>query len=177
VGRSATSVVADLGFSLRIRGDLSDVAELMRALLRDAAFAADLDGALADSPALRERFTQVAQTGLMLLRNPERRRRVGGRDWGSRRLFDQVRDRDADFVLLRQALREVRAELCDAAAALAFAAELPRRSVRCRWLSRPSPFAEAWTQEGTGPAQTAESPAEALRRLHARLMGDGHAAG
>ena len=65
----------------------------------------------------------------MLLRNPlGRGRRVGGRDWGERRLFDQVRARDPDFVLLRQAAREVRADLCDAAAALRYVEELARSS-------------------------------------------------
>ena len=46
-----------------------------------------------------------------------RRRRVGGRDWAERRLFDQVRAVEADFVLMREAHREVREICCDGRAA------------------------------------------------------------
>src|SRR5205807_976809 len=113
---------------------------------------ADLDQALAHSVTLRERFQRVALTGLMLLRNPlGRRRRVGGPDWAERRLFEQVRTAAPDFVLLRQAVREVREESCDGEVARAYLAELPRLVLRCRRLPRPSPFVEAWTQLAAGP--------------------------
>jgi ATP-dependent Lhr-like helicase len=173
-GRSATSIVADLGFSLRVRGTVDDVPAVMRRLLGAEGFDADLDEALADSVALRERFRRVALTGLMLLRHPEgARRRVGGRSWGERRLFEQVQAHDPQFVLLQEARREVRASLCDAAAGLHFAEEVPRLTLRCRWLPRPSPFAETWTQSAAGPAESVETPAEALQRLHALLTGRG----
>jgi len=111
-------------------------------------------------------------TGLMLLRQPlGQRRRVGGADWGDRRLFDQVRAGQPDFVLLRQASREAREEVCDARGARGFLEELPRRMLRLRRLPHPSPFVEGWTDLVSGPAGTAESPAEALRRLHAALTG------
>ena len=103
----------------------------------------------------------------MLLRNPlGRGRRVGGRDWGERRLFDQVRARDPDFVLLRQAAREMRADLCDAAAALRYVEELARfaRSAAggCRGRRRSS---RAGRRRRKGAADPVETPAEALRRL------------
>jgi ATP-dependent Lhr-like helicase len=174
-GRAADSVVADLGFALLVRGAVTaPVPELLRTLLAGDGFAADLEAALAESPALRERFGQVAITGLMLLRNPDGgRRKVGGPSWGERQLFDQVRARDADFVLLRQAMRELRAERCDAESALRFVETLPRRTFKCRRLSRPSPFAEHWTQSASGASEEAETPADALRRLHAVLTGAG----
>jgi len=71
-------------------------------------------------------------------------------------------------VLLRQALREVR-EVCDSAMARQYAARLAEVTVRCRWLSAPSPFARAWTQEMLGAVESPGSPAEALQRLHAQL--------
>src|SRR5262249_47260591 len=124
---------------------------------------------------LRTRFGRVAQTGLMVLRQPEgRKRRVGGGDWNERRLFEGVRSHDPDFVLLRQSLRELRQELCDARAALEYARQLPALTVRCRWLSVPSPFAAAWTQL-EGVWEEALTPAEALARLHAELTGGGDA--
>lgn len=171
-GRAAASIVADLGFALLVRGDLGkDVAQSLRSLLDSPSFEADLDAALEGSALMRERFQGVAQTGLMLLRQPlGQPRRVGGRDWGARRLFDRVQAHDRDFVLLRQARHEVRSELCDAAAAGAFVRELERLPLRCRWLNAPSPFVESWTQMGAGAAENVETPAEALLRLHAALV-------
>jgi ATP-dependent Lhr-like helicase len=171
-GRSASSVVADLGFVLRLRGELPDLAGAVRALLAAEGFRDELDAGLTDSEALRARFAQVAQTGLMLLRNPEgRQRKVGGADWGERRLFEQVRAHDGDFVLLRQALAEIRDEVCDAASALDYAGRLPLLTVRCRRLARPSPFAGAWTQQERGEPDSSRTAAEALARLHAELTG------
>jgi ATP-dependent Lhr-like helicase len=128
---------------------------------------------------LRHRFARVAQTGFMLLRNPEgRRRRVGGANWPERRLFEQVQARNANFVLLRQALAEIRASQCDADAAERYLRQLPDLAIHCRWLRQPSPFAVAWTQPGVGDTGQTQSPAEALMQLHAELtrgQGDAHA--
>jgi ATP-dependent Lhr-like helicase len=173
LGRAADSVVGDLGFALLVRGAVrSPIPELIRQLLAANALDADLDAALAASPTLRERFARVATTGLMLLRNPVGgKRKVGGRTWGERQLFDRVQAHDPDFVLMRQALHEVRTELCDGSTGRQFAEKLPRLNVKCRWLSAPSPFAEGWTQLESGPGADAESPTDALRRLHAALTG------
>jgi ATP-dependent Lhr-like helicase len=176
-GRSALTIVADLGFALVPRGGPlsaanADIPALARRLLEPAGFDADLDGVLADGESVRGRFNCVAVTGLMVLRNPlgRRKRRVGGRDWAERRLFDQVRARDPGFVLLRQAQREVRASCCDTDAARAYVGTLPALAVRCRWLAQPSPFARAWTQEAVGAMESVETPAQALERLHAALF-------
>jgi Lhr-like helicase len=174
--------VADLGFALLLPTPLpasdDEPARMLRTLLAAPGFDADLDAALEDSGAVRERFRRVALTGLMLLRQPlGRERRVGGRDWAERRLFDRVRAHDRDFVLLRQAAREVRDDLCDAAAARAYVADLEARPLRCRRLPYPSPFVEGWTQTGAGAAESVETAAEVLERLHATLLGGAADAG
>jgi ATP-dependent Lhr-like helicase len=172
-GLRCTSMVADLGFALVCLPAPELRPDDFRALLSAKNFDPDLDEALAGSVALRERFRRTALTGLMLLRNPlGGRRKVGGQDWPERRLFDRVVAADPDFVLLRQARRELRDEACDAPAALAYLEELPRRTVRCRWLAAPSPFVQGWTQLAAGPAETFESPAEVLERLHAQLTAE-----
>jgi ATP-dependent Lhr-like helicase len=170
-GRPARSLVTDLGLMLSVAGGEVGPDDWRR-LLSVEGFDADLAMALRESPALRARFQRVALTGLMLLRHPGGRRpRVGGRDWGERRLFDQVRRGDPDFVLLRQAERELRSDLCDGEAARGLALALPRCVVRCRRLAQVSPFVEAWGPVAAGPADGAEAPDEALRRLHAALTG------
>jgi ATP-dependent Lhr-like helicase len=171
-GWALTSTVADLGFALFWSVPAELTPPEWRTLLTSEGFEADLEGALANSDTLRERFRRVALTGLMLLRNPlGRRRKVGGPDWAERRLFEKVRREDPEFVLLRQALREVRAETCDAGAAETFLRALPRRNFHCRRLAQVSPFAESWTQAAPGPTEITETPDEALLRLHADLVG------
>jgi ATP-dependent Lhr-like helicase len=174
LGRSVSSMVADLGLLLCIGGpELTD--DDWRGLFDANGFGADLDAALKDDALLRMRFGQVAQTGLMVLRNPlGGRRKVGGADWVNRRLFEQVRSLAPAFVLMRQAAREAH-ESCDARAALTFAESVPRLTLRRRYLAAPSPFAQHWSQQVAGPQESAESPEEVLRRLHAALTGGLHA--
>jgi ATP-dependent Lhr-like helicase len=172
--QAVRSLVADLGFQLSVGVGFELTPERLRALLSAQGFEADLSAALAGSVALRERFRRVALTALMLLRNPlGPRRRVGGPDWAQRRLVQQVREAAPDFVLLRQAEREMRAECGDAGAARRFLDALPNWTLRVRRLPEVSPFATAWTQLAAGPEEQAETPEEALRRLHARLTGAG----
>src|SRR5262249_40169540 len=176
LARGPSPTAPDLGFALPLRSAAALSADDWRALLSAEGFDADLSAAIADCETLRERFRRVALTGLMLLRNPlGRRRRVGGDDWAERRLFGEVRAGDPNFVLLRQALREVRQGGCGAHAAPGFLGELPRLTLRCRRLPRVSPFVESWTQVVAGPVQSVESPADALRKLHAALTGAGGA--
>jgi ATP-dependent Lhr-like helicase len=90
-GRAVVTAVADLGLTLSVRGEKALGADLFRKLFAVEAFDQDLASALAESDLLRERFRRVALTGLMILRNPQgRRRRVGGPDWAQRRLFERI---------------------------------------------------------------------------------------
>jgi len=175
-GRAVIPIVADLGLALLVRGgplaEGPELADLFRLLLDVRDFDIDLNASLTASDLLRQRFQRVALTGLMLLRNPlGRKRRVGGPDWGERRLFEQVQAHDPDFVLLRQAAREVRTDCCDVRTAREYVERLPGRAIRCRWLTQVSPFASSWTQAEVGEPEGLESPAEALQRLHAALQG------
>jgi ATP-dependent Lhr-like helicase len=172
-GRTITSQVADLGFSVFTPNSVQLKPSDWEALLAVTGFDAHLDDAVAASPALRERFRRAALVGLMLLRRPlGAARRVGGPDWAERRLFDQVLAAEPDFVLLRQARREVRGEWA-AATARAYLEELPGCTLRCRWLRSVSPFAQGWTQVVSGPIEAVESPVEVLQRLHDILTRDG----
>src|SRR5439155_1055480 len=123
--RPVISVVADLGFALWAHTPADLTPEDFRTLLAGEGFEEELRRCLADSLVLRERFRRVALVGLMLLRHPlGQRRRVGGSTWGERRLFDQVRASCPDFVLLRQAEREIHADVCDVAAAHTYLGQL-----------------------------------------------------
>jgi ATP-dependent Lhr-like helicase len=143
--RHAETLAADLGVLLYVRGTNPLAAPTWRTMLAIERWDEDFRTALDDSWLLRERFAAVAMTGLMLLRHPMGgRRKVGGGDWAERRLFDQVRAADPEFVLLRQAERETAHDVCDCTAALNFLREMPRLLICCRWLNEPSPFAAGW---------------------------------
>ena len=179
-GRAARSVVADLGLVLQLRGTVpADLTppQLLRQFL-DRAAVPGRSGRRAGRCGDRARcFARVAVTGLMLLRNPTgSRRKVGGADWGERRLYDQVTARDADFVLARQAAREVRADWCDAAAAMRLCGGITPFDDPLSAFTRTSPFAEHWTQTLIGSARRrSKPPGDSLQRLHAMLNGRRHA--
>jgi ATP-dependent Lhr-like helicase len=134
-GRRALSLVTDLGFLLVLLGEEQITAAHWRTLLAAERFEEDLAVALDGSEVLRAQFQCVAQTGLLVPRNPTR-------SW----FVSRVWDAGSDFVLMRQARREV----SNADAARAFVQRLPRLTVRCRRLAELSPFAMGWgrTQPG-----------------------------
>jgi ATP-dependent Lhr-like helicase len=66
-------------------------------------------------------------------------------------------------------------DLLDTPSALAWLGSGP--SVRFRVLDALSPFAAAWVEPGVAEPLAFESPAEALRRLHARLASAGKPGG
>ena len=78
----------------------------------------------------------------MVLRQPLRGRpKVGGSAWAANRLFDSLQAMDADFVLLRQARREL-VESAEAMALRHFLAETASRDLVIRPLAEPSPFGQ-----------------------------------
>ncbi len=171
-GRNLGLSVADLGWSIRI-DDVDganglDLASIDPLLDRDG-FAVDVLEGLDRGELPARRFQQVAATGLMVLRNsePGRRVRVGGLNWVSKRLYPLVKAACPDHPLLRETRREVLEDLLDVPAALRWLNERP--AVRFRSLSAQSPFAAAWIEPGQVDSLQFEPPAEALRRLHARL--------
>ncbi|MGE3820303.1 MAG: Lhr-like helicase, partial [Isosphaeraceae bacterium] len=136
-----------------------------------AGFTDDVLEGLDRGELMARRFRHVATTALMVLRNPEGgRRRVGGTLWVGSRLYPLVKASCPDHPLLRETRREVLEDLLDVPAALAWLGRAP--SLRFRTLDGPSPFATAWIDPGgvaRGEPLRFESPADALRRLHARL--------
>jgi len=150
-GADPIAFAADLGIYLLIPGNASINADGIRHLLDATMFADDFQQHLTSSDLLQQTFARIAQTGLMVLRNPAgRKRKVGGKDWTERRLFNQIRERVSDFVLLRQAEREAIHGTCDLASALAFVEQLSRLPIQVRHLAKPSPFGESLLNGGMG---------------------------
>jgi ATP-dependent Lhr-like helicase len=168
-GRNLTLAVADLGWSIRLPEGAVLAVDEIAPLLDPDRLADDVLEGLDRGELLARRFRHVAATALMVLRNPERGRkvRVGGLNWVSTRLFPMVRAACPDHPLLRQTRREVLDDLLDVPAAARWLASPP--SIRFRRLPAVSPFAAAWIEPASSEALQFESPGDALRRLHARL--------
>ncbi len=170
-GVAPVAMAADLGFLLVLEGAADVAPATWRALLTADGFAADFGRGLRQSPLLRERFAQVAQTGLMVLRHPQGRKlKVGGASWEREQLFDQVRALAPEFLLLRQAECEAAASACDLAAALAFAVRVPRLQVRQRRLAEASPFADSLLAGQAGPVDRVVQANDALDQLQMELL-------
>jgi ATP-dependent Lhr-like helicase len=160
--------VADMGWSFAFPDGVRFGPDDLPALLDPAGFHDDVLDGLDRGELLARRFRHVAATALMVLKNPEGgRRRVGGLLWVSQRLYPLVKAACPDHPLLRETRREVLEDILDAPTALTWLAERPE--VRFRSLDAVSPFAAAWVDPGQGDALRFESPADALKRLHARL--------
>jgi ATP-dependent Lhr-like helicase len=178
-GRDLTLSAADLGWSIRLPDDARIVADDLPALLDPANLADDVLEGLDRGDLPARRFRHIAGTAMMVLRNPEGgRRRVGGLLWVSTRLYPLVKASCPNHPLLRETRREVLEDLLDTPTALSWLERRP--PLRFRALDGPSPFAAAWIEPGASAGETGpgvvtgepvrfESPAEALRRLHARL--------
>ncbi len=143
--RKARHVSSNLGFLVFVESDRGLGEPAWRHLLSLAEWDADLDELLGSSPLVGEHFARVAQTGLMVLRNPlGGRRKVGGRDWAERRLFQQVEAGDPDFVLLRQTRREILAQKMRFDLAHAWLTQMSAFPWQVRWLNETSPIAQTW---------------------------------
>ena len=144
--------------------------ESIRSLFALEGFAADVLEGLDRGELLARRFRHVAATALMVLRNPEpgRRVRVGGLNWVSTRLYPLINSTCPDHPLLRETRREVLEDILDVPAAAHWLASEP--PIRFQALDELSPFAAAWIEPDGAEILRFEPPADALRRLHARLV-------
>jgi ATP-dependent Lhr-like helicase len=171
-GRDLALTVADLGFAIRLPEGSQLLADDLPALLSPDRFADDVLDGLDRGELPARRFRHVAATALMVLRRPDGgRTRVGGMLWVSNRLYPLVKACCPDHPLLRETRREVLDDVLDSRSALLWLSSGP--TVRFRSLDGPSPFAVAWIDAGGADALRFESPGDSLRRLHARLTGQG----
>ncbi len=168
-GRDLNLTVADLGWSIALPEGASLALADIPPLLSPDHFEDDVLDGLDRGELLARRFRHVAATAMMVLRRPEGgRTKVGGLLWVSQRLYPLVKAACPDHPLLRETRREVLHDILDAPAARAWLASAPL--IRFRALDGPSPFASAWIDPGGPEPVKFDDPADALRRLHERLV-------
>ncbi len=168
-GRDLALQAADLGWSIRLPEGARIAAEDLPSLTTVDGLADDVLEGVDRGDLAARRFRHVAATALMVLRNPERgkRVRVGGLLWVSSRLYPLVKAACPNHPLLRETRREVLRDVLDVDAAARWLAAGP--SLRLRVLSAPSPFTLAWIAPGADEPLHFDTPADALKRLHARM--------
>ena len=170
-GRDVALSVSDLGFAARVPEDATLAREDLPALLASDRFEEDVLEGIDRGELPAKRFRHVAATALMVLRRPEGGRvRVGGMQWVSNRLYPLVKAACPTHPLLRETRREVLEDVLDSRSARAWIESGP--AIRFRTLDGPSPFTAAWIDAGGSEPIRFESPGDALRRLHVRLVGD-----
>lgn len=168
-GRDLALQAADLGWSIRLPEGARIDADDLGALLSLDGLVDDVLEGVDRGDLAAQRFRRVAAVALMVLRNPERgkRVRVGGLLWVSKRLYPLVKAACPDHPLLRETRREALRDVLDVPAASSWLATGPR--IRLRRLASPSPFTLAWIAPGAAEAVRFDTPADALKRLHARM--------
>ncbi len=169
-GRDLAIQAADLGWSIRLPEGSALARDELSVLLSLEHLEEDVLEGLDRGDLPARRFRYIAATGLLVLRNPEpgRRVRVGGMDWVSSRLYPLVKAACPHHPLLVETRREVLHDLLDLPSAVRWLKSGPE--LRWRVLPQLSPFAAAWISPAADEPVQFESPAEALRRLHARLL-------
>lgn len=173
LGRDISLTVSDLGFVVRLPLESPIVPDDIASLLSRDLFESDVLEGIDRGELSARRFRHIAATALMVLRRPDGgRTRVGGMLWVSNRLFPLVKAACPDHPLLRETRREVLNDLLDTSSALAWIDSKP--TIRFRTLDGPSPFTLAWLDPGASEAVRFETPGDALKRLHARLIGSGN---
>lgn len=156
--RAVPVLPGGLGCLLFAPADLDLSPASLRSVLSPLRWEQDLRSVSADHPALGKRFHAAATNGLMLLRQPIGQRvRVGGRSWAAGRLLRWLRTTDPNSALFQQALRETQEEVFHLEAVLDWLADLPRRAIRQRWLSEPSPLTARWSPVAPPPDHDLET--------------------
>jgi ATP-dependent Lhr-like helicase len=148
------AVAGDLGIYLITAAGGPMTPDDWRGSLRAEQFEDDFDQHLLESDLVRDHFARLAQTGLMVLRHPfGQKRQSSARTGTAHRLYERIRYSDPDFILLRQAHREVRDGLCDLPTALEFVRGLRSMTIRLRHLPAPSPLGETLLRMAQPTAQ------------------------
>lgn len=174
--RASVTAVADLGFALTLDESCELDAITWRKLLRSDGFITELRSAVDESQLLQLQFEHVATIGLLIPRN-SRQQNWSNRPTGltDRSLCKYLQTHAPDFVLLRQARRDIAESILDGKAALEYLQDMPRRDLRVRWLPCISPFAEHWTQMHSGERELQDDRGTALTRLHRALTQESQA--
>jgi ATP-dependent Lhr-like helicase len=132
-----------------------------------------LERAVKDTEILSRRFRHCATRALMILRSYKGRTKTAGRQqMGARFLLAAVRRIGEDFVILREAKREVLEDAMDIESAAKVVQGIEEKLVKVKMVSSglPSPFAWNIAVQGYMDLMKMEDRLEFIKRMHAEIQ-------
>ena len=132
-----------------------------------------LDFAIDKSEVLKRRFRHCAMRSLMILREYKgRRKRVGRQQVSSMILMSAVKRISNDFVILKEARREIMEDLMDVGNTLKILEEIEKKTIEIKEVTTliPSPFALNLIVQGYSDILKMEDRIEFLKRMHKMIL-------
>jgi len=132
-----------------------------------------LEFAVNDTEILSRRFRHCATRSLMILRNYRGKSKSAGRQqMASRLLLSAVRRIGNDFVILREARREVMEDAMDIASAQKVIEGIEEGHIKIKHIDSqyPSPFAWSIAMQGYMDIMKMEDRLEFIKRMHEKVM-------
>lgn len=172
-GQSVVANFDDHGFLLALDARLNLTAEILHESFHPSNWLTDLRATLSTTETLGTSFRHIAEIGQLLPRRTPRGD-VPARTatWNGSLLYKTLLEHEPDHPLVREAVREVLEDQCDAPRALAETERIYREPLEIFDLPRPSPFALPLFTAFNREVLLASDPERALDDLVARIYGE-----
>lgn len=142
-------------------------------LLKSKELRAVCERAIERTEVLKRRFRHCATRSLMILRSYKgRKKRVGRQQVSSMILMSAVKRINPDFVILKEARREVLEDLMDISNATLIMKKIENREIRIKKITTmlPSPFAFNLITQGYVDIMKMEDKIEFIRKMHNNIL-------
>ncbi len=172
-GRSVVANFDDHSFLLSLDARVELDAEILHEAFNPANWMEDLQATLSTTETLGTSFRRIAEIGQLLPRRTLRGD-VTARTatWNGMLLYKTLLEHEPDHPLVREAVREVLQDQCDAPRAFELAAQIYRTPLQIYDLPRPSPFSLPLFAAFNREVLVAADPDRALDDLVATLYGE-----
>ncbi len=172
-GKSVVANFDDHSFLLSLDSRLEVTPDDLHAAFNPDHWMEDLRGILSTTETLGSSFRRIAEIGQLLPRkNLHGRVSAKAATWNGSLLYKTLMEHEPDHPLLREAVREVLDDQCDAPAALKEAARIFQSPLQLFDLPRPSPFALPLFTAFNREVLVASDPERALDDLVAAIYGE-----
>ena len=172
-GRSVVANFDDHSFLLSLDARVELDADILHEAFNPANWMRDLEATLSTTETLGTSFRRIAEIGQLLPRRTLRGN-VSARaaTWNGSLLYKTLLEHEPDHPLVREAVREVLEDQCDAPRALEVSGEIYGTSLEIYDLPRPSPFALPLFAAFNREVLVAADPDRALDDLVSALYGE-----
>jgi ATP-dependent Lhr-like helicase len=172
-GQSVVANFDDHSFLLALDARMNLTAEILYESFNPKNWREDLRATLSTTETLGASFRRIAEIGQLLpRRTPRGDVPVRTATWNGSLLYKTLLEHEPDHPLVREAVREVLEDQCDAPRAYAEAERLYAEPLEIYDLPRPSPFALPLFTAFNREVLLASDPERALDDLEARIYGE-----